>query len=129
MGVLFKNTDITIYNIYTSGGVSKWQRTVIKDVNWQGTRNATIGTSGLLVAYSVFLFIKKLDNYLPSRQFKLLSDVDRPKYFTFSLTDKIVKGATTLEITRTDVLPKTFDDVITIIGISDLHSHFEVEGT
>ena len=63
MGVLFKNSDITIYNKYfdDSSGADKYQRTVIKGVNWQGKRTGTVTDKGLLLADSTLIFADKLD--------------------------------------------------------------------
>lgn len=136
MAVLFKNADITIYNRYTdaASGVDKYQRTVIKDVNWQGKRNATVSDKGVLLANSTLVFIDKLENYVSPKRFKKLSDEERPKYFTFNSNgDKIVKGEVDFEITgvkpfRIADLDNEFDDVITIKSVTELSGHFEIEG-
>jgi uncharacterized protein (UPF0548 family) len=136
MAVLFKNADITIYNRYTdaTSGVDKYQRTVIKDVNWQGKRNATVSDKGVLLANSTLVFIDKLENYVSPKRFKKLSDEERPKYFTFNSNgDKIVKGEVDFEITgvkpfRIADLDNEFDDVITIKSVTELSGHFEIEG-
>lgn len=136
MGVLFKNADITIYNRYydNSLGYDRYQRTVIKGVNWQGKRNATINNNGLLLADSTLIFIDKLSNYVSPKRFKKLSDIDRPNYFTFASDgDKIVKGEVTFEVTgvkpyRIADLEGEFDDVINVKSVADLPQHWEVEG-
>ncbi|NFI38792.1 hypothetical protein FDA27_07220 [Clostridium botulinum] len=135
MGVLFKNADITIYNkFYDSiNGIDKYQRTVIKGVNWQGKRNGTITDKGLLLADSTLIFIDKLDNYISPKRFLKLSDQERPKYFTIAPGDKIVKGEVDFEITgikpyRIADLEGEFDDVIDIKSINILTDHIEVEG-
>jgi hypothetical protein len=136
VGVLFKNTDITIYNRYYDNnlGYDKYQRTVIEDVNWQGKRNATVSNNGLLLADSTIIFINKLDNYVSPKRFKKLSDIDRPNYFTFASDgDKIVKGEVDFEVTgvkpyRISDLEETYDDVIDIKSVADLPGHWEVEG-
>lgn len=134
--VLFKNADITIYNRYYDNtlGYDKYQRTVIKGVNWQGKRNATINDKGLLLADSTLIFIDKLNNYVSPKRFKKLSDVERSNYFTFASDgDKIVKGEVTFEVTgikpyRIADLEETYDDVINIKSVNPLSNHFEVEG-
>ena len=136
MGVLFKNDDITIYNRYYDNnlGYDRYQRTVIKGVNWQGKRNATINNNGLLLADSTLIFIDKLDNYVSPKRFKKLSDTERPNYFTFASDgDKIVKGEVDFEVTgikpcRISDLEETYDNVINIKSVSELPNHFEVEG-
>lgn len=130
MAVLFKNSDITIYNRYYDEveGIDKYQRTVIKGVNWQGKRNATINEKVLLIADSTLIFIDKLSNYISPKRFYKLNDIERPNYFTFRAGDKIVKGEVDLEITRIADLEKEFDDVIDIKSVTELPYHFEVEG-
>lgn len=135
MGVLFKNTDITIYNRYydNSLGADRYQRTVIKDVNWQGKRNGTVSDKGLLLADSTLIFVDKLDNYVSPKGFSKLSDEDRIKYFTFAIGDKIVKGKVDFEITgvrpyRIADLENEFDDVVDIKSVNPLSDHFEIEG-
>ncbi|WP_419749304.1 DUF6751 family protein [Terrisporobacter petrolearius] len=135
MGVLFKNTDITIYNRYydNSLGADKYQRTIIKGVNWQGKRNGIVSDKGLLLADSTLIFIDKLDNYISPKRFAKLSDEDRKKHFTLGVGDKVVKGEADFEITgvkpyRISDLENEFDNVIDIKSVNDLSSHFEVEG-
>lgn len=136
MAVLFKNADITIYNRYTdaSSGVDKYQRTVIKGVNWQGKRNGTVSDKGLLLADSTLIFIDKLNNYVSPKRFNKLSDEERHKYFTFdSNGDKIVKGEVDFEVIgvkpfRIADLENEFDDVINIKSVNLLSDHFEIEG-
>lgn len=137
MGVLFKNADITVYNKYYDAvnDVDKYQRTVIKGVNWQGKRNGTVSDKGLLLADSTLIFIDKLDNYVSPKRFAKLSDLERPNYFTFASDgDKIVKGAIDFEVTgispyRIADLENEFDGVIDIKSVNDtLPNHIEVEG-
>lgn len=135
MGVLFKNADITIYNRYydNSLGADRYQRTVIKGVNWQGKRNGTVSDKGLLLADSTFIFIDKLDNYVSPKRFAKLEPDERENYFTFAPGDKIVKGEVGFEITgikpyRLADLENEFDDVINIKSVTPLSNHFEVEG-
>lgn len=135
MGVLFNNTDITIYNRYYdySSDTDKYQRTVIKGVNWQSKRNGTVSDKGLLLADSTLIFIDKLDNYVSPKKFAKLSDPERPNYFTFTQGDKIVKGEVYFEVTgvkpyRVADLENEFDNVIDIKSVNELSYHFEVEG-
>lgn len=131
--VLFPNTDITIYNRYFDkvSGLDKYQRTVIHNVDWQHVRNTTAGKTvldkGVLVKDSTLIFIDKLDNYVGPRQFNRLSDTERPNYFTFNVSDKIVKGEIDYEVTLISDLEKLFDNVITFVSVRDLESHWEVE--
>ena len=135
MGVLFKNTDITIYNRYydNSLGVDMYQRTVIEGVNWQNKRTGTVSDKGLLLADSTLIFVDKLDNYISPKRFSKLQPNEREKYFTFAFGDKIVKGEVEFEVTgvkpyRIADLESEFDDVITIKSVNELSDHFEVEG-
>lgn len=135
MAVLLKNADITIYNRYydNSLGADRYQRTVIKGVNWQGKRTGTVTDKGLLLADSTLIFADKLDNYIRPKKFAKLEPLEREKYFTFAPGDKIVKGEVEFEVTgvkpyRIADLESEFDDVITIKSINELSDHFEVEG-
>lgn len=135
MAVLFKNADITIYNKYfdDSSGADKYQRTVIKGVNWQGKRTGTVTDKGLLLADSTLIFADKLDNYISPKKFAKLDPLEREECFTFAPGDKIVKGEVEFEVTgvkpyRIADLESEFDDVITIKSINELSDHFEVEG-
>ena len=134
MGVLFRNSDITIYNKYydIENDVDKYQRTVIKGVNWQGKRNATVTDKALNRADSILIFIDKLPNYISPKQFSRLTNEQRINYFTFSLGDKVVKGEVAFEVTGLRPnsiadLENNYDDVVTIIGVSNLSNHWEVE--
>lgn len=135
MAVLFKNADITLYNKYydLNSDTYKYQRTVIKGVNWQGKRNGTVSDKGLLLANSTLIFIDKSDNYVSPKRFVKLSDEDRLKYFTFTPGDKIVKDEVDFEITgikpyRLADLENEFDNVIDVKSVNPLSDHFEVEG-
>ncbi|KHO39082.1 hypothetical protein OR62_07780 [Clostridium tetani] len=135
MGVLFKNEDVTIYNRYYDfiNDIDKYQRTVIKGVNWQGKRNGSVTDKGLLLADSTLIFIDKLDKYVSPKKFMKLTDEERENHFTFAPGDKIVKGITDFEITgikpyRIADLEGEFDDVIDIKSINILTDHFELEG-
>lgn len=131
--VLFPNADITIYNRYFDklSGLDKYQRTVIRNVDWQHVRNTTAGKTvldkGVLVKDSTLIFINKVDNYVTPKNFAKLSDAERPGYFTFNVSDKIVKGEIDHEVTLISELEKMFDDVVTFVSIRDPDSHWEVE--
>ena len=134
MAVLFKNADITVYNKYydLDSDTYKYQRTVIKGVNWQGKRNATVGDKGLNRDDSIIIFIDKLDNYISPKRFDRLTEEERTKYFTFGLNDLVVKGEIDFEITGLKPnsvadLERQFDDVVNILGISQWSEHWEVE--
>lgn len=138
MGVLFKNADITVYNKYYDkiNDVDKYQRTVIKGVNWQGKRNATVSDKGLNLDNSILIFVD-IDNvenkeYISPKQFNKLTDAQRPDHFTFAIGDKAVKGEIDFEITGIRPnsiadLENNFDDVVTVLGITPWSNHWEVE--
>lgn len=135
MAVLFKNADITIYNKYCdlASDVYRYQRKVIKGVNWQVKSNGTVNDKGLLLADSALIFVDKLDNYISPKRFAKLQPLEREKYFTFAAGDKIVKGEVDFEITGIKHhsiadLENEFDDVITIKSVNHLSDHFEIEG-
>jgi hypothetical protein len=135
MAVLFKNADITIYNRYydKSLGIDKYQRTVIKGVNWQGKRNSTVSDKGVLLADSTLVFIDKLENYVSPKRFAKMQSLERENYFTFGQGDKIVKGEVDFEVIgiqghKISDLENEFDNVITIKSVTELSGHFEIEG-
>lgn len=134
MAVLFKNADITLYNKYydLASDTYKYQRTVIKGVNWQGKRNATVGDKGLNRDDSILIFIDKIPGYVSPKRFDMLTNEERTKYFTFSMNDIVVKGMCDFEITGikpnsiTD-LKRQYDDVVNILGAQEWSEHWEVE--
>ncbi|MBZ9608637.1 hypothetical protein G9F73_012540 [Clostridium estertheticum] len=133
--VLFKNADLTLYNKYYDviDDIDKYQRTVIKGVNWQGKRNGTVSDKGLLLADSILIIIDKLDNYISPKRFRNLSDDERVNYFTLDMGDKVVKGVIDFEITGVKPnsiadLENNFDDVVNIMSTRELSGHWEVEG-
>ena len=135
MGVLFKKDNITIYNKYynIASDTDKYQRTVIKGVNWQGKTHATVSDKGLLLVNSTLIFIDKLVNYISPKKFAKLSDVERYNYFTFAPGDKIVKGEVNFEVSgvkpyRIADLESEFDEVIDIKSVNIMSGHIEIEG-
>ena len=133
--VLFKNADITLYNKYYDivNGYDKYQRTVIKDVNWTGKRNATVTNTGLQLADSIRIILDKLDNYISPKQFRKLSNDERVAYFTLSVGDKIAKGEIDFEIVGIKPysivdLENNFDDVVNVMSARPLTDHWEIEG-
>ena len=134
MGVLFKNADITLYNKYydKENDVDRYQRVVIREVNWQGKRNATVGDKGLNRDDSILIFIDKIPGYVSSKRFAKLTNEERLNYFTFGVNDIIVKGESDFEITglkpnSTADLEREYDDVVNILGVQEWSGHREVE--
>jgi hypothetical protein len=126
---------VTVYNKYYdyASGYDMYQRTIIKGVNWNSVRNASISDTGLLLADSIRIIIDKLDNYISPKQFRKLNDTERPNYFTLAVGDKIVKGEIDFKIEgikpyRLADLENNYDDVVNIMSIRPLTDHFEVEG-
>ncbi|WP_330394898.1 hypothetical protein, partial [Clostridioides difficile] len=70
--------------------IYKYQRTVIKGVNWQSKRTGTVTDKGLLLADSTLIFVDKLDNYISPKKFAKLDPLEREECFTFAPGDKIV---------------------------------------
>ncbi|SQB99869.1 DUF6751 family protein [Clostridium paraputrificum] len=134
MGVLFKNADITLYNKYydKENDVDRYQRVVIREVNWQGKRNATVGDKGLNRDDSILIFIDKIPGYVSPKRFAKLTNEERPNYFTFGVNDIIVKGEIDFEITGLKPnsiadLEREYDDVVNILGVQEWSGHWEVE--
>lgn len=129
--VLFKNADITIYNRYfdNTTGTDKYKRTVIKGVNWQEKRNATVSDKGLNIAYNTLIFMDKLEDYREPKSFAK----NPQEGFTLANGDIIVKGICEDEVTGVkpyriaDIVANNVN-VITIKGVSNLTGHFEIEG-
>lgn len=134
MGVLFKNADITLYNKYydKENDVDRYQRVVIREVNWQGKRNATVGDKGLNRDDSILIFIDKIPGDVSPKRFAKLTNEERLNYFTFGVNDIIVKGESDFEITglkpnSTADLEREYDDVVNILGVQEWSGHWEVE--
>lgn len=132
--VLFKNTDVTIYNKYydLASDTYKYQRTVIREINWQGKRNATVTDKGLNRDDSILIFIDKIPGYISPKRFAKLTDKERSNYFTFGLNDIIVKGVCDFDIKGIKPnsiadLERNYDDVVNVIGVQEWSNHWEVE--
>lgn len=133
--VLFKNADITVYNRYydLASDVYKYQKKVIKGVSWQSKKTGNVSDKGIILADSTLIFADKIDNYVSPKRFAKIEPVEREKYFTFAIGDKIVKGEVDFEVTG--IKPKSisdleneFDYVITIKSVNEFSTHIEVEG-
>lgn len=131
--ILNPNADITIYNRYydKKENIEKYQKTIIKRVNWQTKRESTVSDKGLLVANSTLIFIDNLKDYISPKKFRQLSDDERVKHFTLSAQDKIVKGILNFEVTGRSPnlisdLENKFDDVVSISTVSEFSNHIEV---
>ena len=123
------NADITIYNRHTVSGKDAYQRTTIYGVHWYAKEVRGVVSTGLVRADE---FIVRLPDDISVEASKLfvspkvwagLSTVQKSVCYTLQDGDKIVRGATTFEITGTTGhmwadLEKTFDEVMTILGYS-----------
>ena len=96
MGVLFPNTDITLYNFDKI--TQKYTRYNIQNVNMNSKRNSTVSDKGVNIAYTTIIVV-------PQGDYKL------------NTGDKIVKGNITLDITKVTDL-KAYE-VLTVIGIQE----------
>ena len=134
MGVLFKNTDITIYNKYydIENDIDRYQRTVIESVNWQGKRNATVTDKGLNRDDSILIFVDvnsvEGKQYISPKRFNKLPPEEMSNYFTLGLNDYIVKGQIDFEITGRKPnsiadLHEEYDDVVVILGTKEWSGH------
>jgi len=126
--VMLPNADITIYNSYIDPitKLNKYQRTVIEGVNWNSTRNATITSGSVTVAFNTTIVMDKLPNYLTPLEFGKLAD--KTGYFTLNTSDRIVQGNIPLEITKLTDLTANYDSVVVMsVGGSKLFGTLKVE--
>ena len=132
--ILNPNSDITIYNTYydeDDEDIKKYQKTIIRDVNWQQKTESTVSDKGMLIANSTLIFMNKLDNYISPKKFLKLSSDERKNYFTLAPGDRIVKGAVDFIVTGRNPysitnLEDEFDEVVSICTISKFPTHLEV---
>ena len=96
MGVLFPNSDITLYHFDKI--TQKYIRYNIQNVNINSKRNSTVSDKGVNIAYTTIIVV-------PQGDYKL------------NTGDKIVKGNITLDITKVTDL-KAYE-VLTVIGIQE----------
>ena len=94
MGVLFPNSDITLYHFNKTS--QKYTRYNIKNVNLNSKRSATVSDKGVNVAYTTMIVA-------PNGSYTLVTG------------DKIVKGNITLDINKISDL-KAYE-VLTVVGI------------
>lgn len=123
---MITNSDITLYNSYVDDmEVTRWKKTIIREVNWQGAVNKTIANNTLQSADSINVYIPFLSDfsgkeYRDYKSWLKLSEEDKDKYFTFKETDRIVKGICDFEFTGSNtvkMLDNNYDNVITIMSI------------
>ena len=96
MGVLFPNSDITIYHFDKT--TQKYTRYNIKDVNMNSKRNSTVSDNGVNIFYTTMIVA-------PIGDYKATTG------------DKVIKGNITLDISKITDL-KGYE-VLTVVGVQD----------
>ncbi len=96
MGVLFPNTDITIYHFDKT--TQKYTRYNIQDVNLNSKRNSTVSDNGVNIFYTTMIVA-------PIGDYKATTG------------DKVVKGNITLDILKITDL-KGYE-VLTVVGVQN----------
>lgn len=129
---MFNEDNITIYNRVKDRNGYTYYRTVLKGVEVQQKRSATVSNT-LNVAYSTSIFIDKPVNntksYISEKEFLKLSEKDKQKYFTFGTGDKIVADVVEKEVNADFSITQLESsyEVLTIKGLKNFSCHFEVE--
>lgn len=119
---VLKNSDITIYNKYVDSTTrsEKYQRTVVSDVDWQGTKAASATNGGLLASNSVTIYIPfaRGTQYVKPIAWQALTT--KTGYWTLREGDVIVRNTVTDEISDAftmTALKAKYDDVVTITSV------------
>lgn len=129
---MFNEDNITIYNRVKGRNGYTYYKTVLKSVEVQQKRSATVSNT-LNVAYSTSIFIDKpvsnAKSYISEKEFVKLSEEDRQKYFTFGSGDKIIADIVEKEVNADFSITQleAAYEVLTIKGLKNFHCHFEVE--
>ena len=129
---MFNEDNITIYNRVKGRNGYTYYRTVLKGVEVQQKRSATVSNT-LNIAYSTSIFIDKpLNNaksYISEKEFIKLSEEDRQKCFTFGTGDKIISDVVEKEVNADFSITQLEAnyEVLTIKGFKNFPCHFEVE--
>lgn len=118
------NEKITVYNRYTdpSTRYQVYLPTVISGIHWYGTNKTTPNNDGLISAKQYTLRIPiEADfsgaTYAPPKAYEKLAS--KNGYFTLAEGDIIVKGEHIVSNAKPAYLTQNFDDVITIISVTD----------
>lgn len=129
-------TTITLYNkVKLAGGKELYKKTVItKDsrttgATWHSKPLATVsntesGKGMLNMTNSTNIRIPLSNNnfegksYIDEKAWFRLSEIDRDKYFTIQIGDKVVKGICSYEYSDTNLITKldSFDNVVTVMA-------------
>lgn len=129
---MFNEDNITIYNRVKGRNGYTYYRTVLKGVEVQQKRSATVSNT-LNIAYSTSIFIDKpvsnAKSYISEKEFIKLSEEDRQKYFTFGSGDKIIADIVEKEVNADFSITQLESsyEVLTIKGLKNFPCHFEVE--
>ena len=120
--MLFTDT-MTVYNHYTTASTDKWNRTVIRGVQWRHNKVLTNVSQNLMsrdVVESITVDFKGAyvgnKTYVTPEAFKNLAD--KSDYWTLNTDglDVIVYGASTTEITTS---PKDLSGRVTVREVAD----------
>ena len=129
---MFNEDNITIYNRVKGRNGYTYYKTVLKGVEVQQKRSATVSNT-LNIAYSTSIFIdkpvKNAKSYISEKEFLKLSEKDKQKYFTFGTGDKIVADVVEKEVNADFSITQLESsyEVLTIKGLKNFPCHFEVE--
>ena len=129
---MFNEDNITIYNRVKGRNGYTYYRTVLKGVEVQQKRSATVSNT-LNIAYSTSIFIDKpvsnAKSYISEKEFIKLSEEDRQKYFTFGSGDKIIADIVEKEVNADFSITQLESsyEVLTIKGLKNFPCHFEIE--
>lgn len=123
MGVLFKNSTVTIFNKYydKENDLYRYKRKIIRGVDWQDDIISNVENNGLTVVNQCTIFMDIQNDYKSPKAFRSNPETG----FTLAPGDYIVKG----EIDEDIIIPenlKKYDDVVVICGLKRLSLHYEV---
>ncbi|WP_148550663.1 DUF6751 family protein [Paraclostridium bifermentans] len=128
---MITNSDITLYNSYydNESGLNKYKRTYLYGVNFQASnvikndRVRGLIEDNSISIYIPFLVDSKGKKYMKPKDYARLSEDEKEQYFTFSISDKVVRGIIDFEITGENnkniaFLESYYDDVYNISTIA-----------
>lgn len=129
---MITNSDITIYNITNVNGATYYNKTIIKDVNFQtvcsvkNDRVRGIISDDVVSVYIPFFSDFSGKEYVKPKVYKrMIRDgiMDFDRYFTLDNNDKVVKGIIDFELTgekdnNIAYLENFYDDVYNITTIA-----------
>ena len=123
------NETITIFNKLRRDdsvtGRDVWHKTVIKNAAWYTDSARSAGGSAVYIGSYITILIPFENNYLPYIEWKKPGMQD--DYYTMSLSDYVVKGEVTENITADNIvktLEKYGEDVCLVKHHNELHDRF-----